>query len=161
MARLKVETLGEAPLGARRLVRLCAKRVFAYFAYPFEAEVCVRFVTPAEIRGLNAKYRGKDKETDVLSFPELDFYRGEGKISDADKDPATKRVFLGDTVISLSRAREQAREFGHGTARECAYLTVHSMLHLLGFDHEDEGEEKKAMREKEEDILKSLGLERK
>jgi probable rRNA maturation factor len=76
-------------------------------------------------------------------------------------DPITCEVPLGDMIISVERAREQAKEYGHGMARECAYLTVHSMLHLLGYDHVDEAEEKAAMREKEEEILSVLGLSRK
>ena len=73
----------------------------------------------------------------------------------------TDTVPLGDMIISVERAKEQAAEFGHGLARECAYLTVHSMLHLVGYDHVDEGEEKAAMRQKEEEILAVLGLTRK
>ena len=76
-------------------------------------------------------------------------------------DPVTCTVPLGDMIISVERAKEQAADFGHGLARECAYLTVHSMLHLVGYDHVYEGEEKAAMRAKEEEILAVLGLTRK
>ena len=143
MPKLKVALSGAAPAEVKKLVRECATRAFGSFGYDFDGEIGVRFVTPSEIRALNAEYRGKDRETDVLSFPMCDFYRGEATITDADRDMATGRVYLGDTVISLSRAEEQAREYGHGLARECGYLTVHSVLHLLGFDHEDEGAERR------------------
>ena len=161
MPKLKVAVSGAAPADVKKLVRTCAQSAFKSFGYDFDGEMGVRFVSPAEIRALNAEYRGKDKETDVLSFPMCDFYRGEATITDADRDMDTGRVYLGDTVISLSQAEAQAGEFGHGLARECGYLTVHSVLHLLGFDHEDEGAEKTVMRRKEEEILKTLGLERK
>ena len=161
MAKLKVNFSGGASFADKRLIRKSASRAFKLFAFPFKGEVGVRFCTPGEIRALNRENRGKDSVTDVLSFPMCDFYHGSCDITDADKNPENGRVFLGDMVICLERARNQAKELGHGAARECAYLSVHSMLHLLGFDHEDEGEEKKIMRQKEEEILKSLGLERK
>ena len=102
-----------------------------------------------------------DSATDVLSFPLNDFYRGEPREALEELlDPTTGRVPLGDMILSLERAQAQAAEFGHSVARECAYLTVHSMLHLLGFDHVDEGEEKAAMRREEEAILAVLGLPR-
>ena len=77
-----------------------------------------------------------------------------------DRDPDTGRLFLGDVLISLERARAQAQEYGHSAERECAYLTVHSMLHLLGYDHMDEGPQKAAMRAREEEVLASMGLKR-
>ena len=97
----------------------------------------------------------------MLSFPLNDFYRGvPAEDMGTLMDPVARCVPLGDMIISAERAREQAREYGHGLARECAYLTVHSMLHLLGYDHVDEGPEKAAMRQKEEEILSVLGLSR-
>ena len=114
------------------------------------------------IRKYNNEFRQIDKATDVLSFPLNDFYRSvPGEDMTELMDPITCEVPLGDMIISVERAREQAKEYGHGMARECAYLTVHSMLHLLGYDHVDEAEEKAAMREKEEEILSVLGLSRK
>ena len=97
----------------------------------------------------------------MLSFPLNDFYRGEPREPLEELlDPVTGLVPLGDMILSLEHARAQAAEYGHGLARECAYLTVHSMLHLLGYDHVDEGEEKAAMRAKEEEILARLSLTR-
>ncbi|MBR3865172.1 MAG: rRNA maturation RNase YbeY [Clostridia bacterium] len=159
MSKLIVETEGNAPESVKSLIRLAAKAAFAHFEYDWDGYVFIQLVDGETIRRINNEHRGIDKETDVLSFPMNDFYRGECR-EEIYTDPQLGACELGDMVISLSRAREQAREFGHSVARECAYLTVHSILHLLGFDHIDEGEEKAAMRQREEEILKKLGLER-
>jgi len=160
MAKLKVNISGEGTDGVKTLIRLAAKAAYGEFNYTRDGFVYIQLVSGDEIRELNNTHRGIDRVTDVLSFPMMDYYRGECK----EKIPClTERgeLEIGDMVICTDRAREQAREFGHGFARECAYLTVHSVLHLLGFDHMDEGAEQAAMREKEEKILKKLGLERK
>ena len=113
------------------------------------------------IREYNREYRDIDKATDVLSFPMGDFYQGVPQTPPGRMmDPDTGLLPLGDMIISAERARAQAKEFGHSFARECAYLTVHSMLHLLGYDHVDEGVEKAAMRAEEEAVLAKLGLTR-
>lgn len=161
MAKLRVELRGMTGDGTAKLIRLAAKAAFARFDYPFDGQVTVTITDDAGIREYNREYRRIDSATDVLSFPLNDFYRGVpweelGELM----DPVSRSVPLGDMIISIQRAREQAREYGHGLARECAYLTVHSMLHLLGYDHVDEGEEKAAMREQEEAILALLGLSR-
>ena len=161
MGKLKVETEGRAPENVKRLIRIAAKCAYAHFGYPFDAEMSVLFTDDRGIREINARQRGVDSATDVLSFPLCDFVRGECNEPESAFDLDTGRLPIGDMVLSLERAKAQAEEYGHGEARECAYLTVHSVLHLLGFDHTDEGEEKAAMREKEEEILKKLGLERK
>lgn len=162
MSRLKVDLEGQAGPGERSLIRLAAKAAFAAFDYPFDGEVHISVTDDEGIRQYNRDYRQIDRPTDVLSFPLNDFYRGTTEESPEDLlDPETGRVPLGDMILSLERAKAQGREYGHGAARECAYLTVHSMLHLLGYDHVDEGEEKAAMREKEEEILSVLGLSRK
>lgn len=159
MSKLIVETEGIAQDSIKSLIRLAAKAAFAHFEYGWDGYVFIQLVDGETIREINNEHRGIDKETDVLSFPMNDFYRGESR-EEMYFSPELGACELGDMVISISRAREQAKEFGHSVARECAYLTVHSMLHLLGFDHVDEGEEKVAMRQKEEEILKKLGLER-
>lgn len=147
--------------GTAKLIRLAAKAAYARFDYPFDGQVTVTITDDEGIRKCNNEFRKIDKATDVLSFPLNDFYRSvPGEDMTELMDPITCEVPLGDMIISVERAREQAKEYGHGMARECAYLTVHSMLHLLGYDHVDEGEEKAAMREKEEDILAVLGLSR-
>ncbi|MBR5537364.1 MAG: rRNA maturation RNase YbeY [Clostridia bacterium] len=162
MAKLKVELCGMTENDTARLIRLAAKAAFARFDYPFDGQVTVTITDNEGIRAFNKEFRDIDAPTDVLSFPLNDFYRG---VPDAEMgelvDPVTCTVPLGDMIISVERAKEQAADFGHGLARECAYLTVHSMLHLVGYDHVDEGEEKAAMRAKEEEILAVLGLTRK
>ncbi|KPU27948.1 heat-shock protein [Caloranaerobacter sp. TR13] len=109
-------------------------------------EISVSFVDNEEIRQLNREYRGKDSPTDVLSFPMED------DIIDQDYTP-----ILGDIVISAERALQQSVEFGHSFKREVAYLTAHSMFHLMGYDHETE-EEKLEMRQKEKEVMKRLKI---
>lgn len=162
MSRLRVELCGDASEGAYRLIRLAAKAAFAAFDYDFDGQVTVTITDDEGIREYNREYRDIDRSTDVLSFPLNDFYRGQPKQPmGALVDPVTCDVPLGDMIISLEHARAQAAEYGHSMARECAYLTVHSMLHLLGYDHVDEGKKKAAMRAKEEEILARLSLTRK
>jgi len=114
------------------------------------AEISLTFVSKEEIRELNNQYRGIDNHTDVLSFP---------LIEDFDEIGLDDEYMLGDVVICLEKAREQAEEFGHSEAREIVYLFVHSVCHLLGFDHMKE-EEKQEMRQREEEIMTLLDLER-
>lgn len=141
------------PSGIRLLIRRCCHAVLLSENFNESAEVSVSFVNNAQIRQLNAEYRGKDVPTDVLSFP-----LGENGIYD--KNMETGMLQLGDVVISVEKAVEQARVYGHSLQREIGFLTVHSMLHLLGYDHEAGGLEQVRMREKEESVLASLGLQR-
>ena len=126
---------------------------------PLSAEII--FVSADEIRELNAKHRGKDAVTDVLSFPTLDGIRGK-KIKkqehpfDIEEDGT---LFIGSIAICEDRAREQAEEYGHSYNRELHYLVVHGLCHLLGYDHEEESD-KNEMREKEERILGRMGIVR-
>ena len=113
-------------------------------------EFSVSFVDREEIKELNSTYRGVDKVTDVLSFPQFEDF------SDLPEDQI---ICLGDIVICEDRAKEQAEEFGHSYEREIIYLFTHSVLHLLGYDHMDE-EEKAEMREREEEVLTELKLKR-
>lgn len=114
-------------------------------------EISVTFVDLDEIHELNKQYRGVDKPTDVLSFPQFD---------DLEEEiPEVCEICLGDVVICEQKAREQAEEFGHSFERELVYLFTHSVLHLLGYDHMEE-DEKKAMRAREEEIMKQIGLMR-
>jgi probable rRNA maturation factor len=162
MARLKVNVDGIRDDLAIRLIRISAKAAFYHFEYPFDAMVDVTVTDDAGIREYNREYREIDKATDVLSFPMGDFYQSVPQTPPGMMmDPGTGMLPLGDMIISAERARAQAKEYGHSFARECAYLTVHSMLHLLGYDHLDEGVEKAAMRAAEEAILAKLGLSRK
>ena len=118
-------------------------------------------VDEEEIRRLNREVRGVDRVTDVLSFPSLDGIEGEKLLADehADELDEEERLFLGSIAICEKRAREQAEEYGHSFERELNYLTVHGVLHCLGYDHETE-EEKREMREKEEAIMARMGLSR-
>ncbi len=122
-------------------------------------EVDVLLTGDAEIHAINREQRQVDRPTDVLSFPMFDLAPGDKPGADW-ADPDTGRVPLGDMVISLERCAAQAGEFGHPLERELAYLAVHSVLHLLGYDHVDEGPGKAQMRAREEDILGALGITR-
>ena len=113
------------------------------------------------IRAINKSSREIDKATDVLSFPMFTLTPGAPPASwDEFEDPGTGLVPLGDMAISLERAAQQAKEFGHSTKREVGYLTIHSILHLLGYDHVDEGPMKRQMRAREEAILADIELSR-
>ena len=141
------------PTGIRLLVRRCCHAVLLQEEFEGSAEVSVTFVDNEKIHELNKEYRNIDRETDVLSFP-----LGENGEYDVNHDTGAK--MLGDIVISLEKAVEQAEMYGHPLQREVAFLTVHSMLHLLGYDHEGGGLEAVHMREKEESVLTKLGLKR-
>ena len=122
-------------------------------------EVDVYVTGDAGIQKLNREMRQVDRPTDVLSFPEFELMPGQLP-GQEDADPGTDYVPLGDMAISLERVKAQAKEYGHSNRRELAYLAVHSVLHLLGYDHMDEGEQKAQMRAREETIMAALGLER-
>ena len=141
------------PSGIRLLIRRCCNAVLRSENFSGSAEVSVSFLNNAQIRELNREHRGKDIETDVLSFP-----MGENGVYDL--DPDTGAQVLGDIVISVEKAVSQAELYGHTLQREIGFLTVHSMLHLLGYDHEAGGLAAALMREKEEEVLESLGLTR-
>lgn len=138
------------PTGLRMLVRRCCNAVLRMENFQGAAEVSVTFANNEQIHELNKMHRNVDAPTDVLSFPM-------GEDGKYDIDPATNAKILGDIVISMEKAVEQAERFGHTLQREVGYLTAHSMLHLLGYDHE-EPLEKVHMREKEELVMTQLGL---
>ena len=122
-------------------------------------EINVLITNDEGIHAINLAERGVDAPTDVLSFPMFDLKPGD-KPSEADADPGSHLVPLGDMVLNLDRVRSQGEEYGHGPRRECAYLAVHSVLHLLGYDHMDDGPMKAQMRQREEAILGQLGIGR-
>lgn len=138
------------PTGMRMLVRRCCNAVLRLEKFEGSAEISVTFVDNEEIQKLNLQYREKDAPTDVLSFP-----LGENGVYDT--DPTTGAKMLGDVVISMEKAVDQAELYGHSLQREVGYLTAHSVLHLLGYDHET-GIERVHMREKEELVMEQLGL---
>lgn len=139
------------PSGIRLLVRRCCNAVLVTEQFKGTCEVSVSFVDNEQIRVLNLEYRQKDMPTDVLSFP-----LGENGRYDVNHE--TGAYMLGDIVISMEKAVQQAEMYGHSLRREVAFLTVHSMFHLLGYDHEAGGLEAVQMREKEESVLDLLGL---
>ena len=137
----------------KMLIRHTILETLEYEGMENDAEVSVTFVDDEGIRELNNKFRGMDKPTDVLSFPLLDY---EGESEEPFFDELCHN--LGDIVISLERAMAQANEFGHSFEREVAFLTAHSMLHLLGYDHELSDEDDADMRARQNDIMERLGL---
>ena len=141
----------QIPTGLRMLVRRCCTAVLKMEGFEGAAEISVTFVDNEQIKKLNTQYRDKPIETDVLSFP----MGSDGKY---DTDPNTGAQILGDVVISMEKALEQSELYGHSFQREVGYLTAHSVLHLLGYDHM-EPLEKVHMREKEELVMSMLGLE--
>ncbi len=141
------------PVGMRLLIRKCCHATLEYEKIEHNAEVSVSLVNDKEIHALNKEYRNIDRPTDVLSFP-----LGENGIYD--EDPDTSAYLLGDIVISFETALKQAKIYGHSLEREVGFLTVHSMLHLLGYDHEESSLQERIMREKEEAILSELGISR-
>ena len=143
----------------RALIRKAIRTALAAEGVDFPCEVDVSVTNDEGIHQINLDMREVDRPTDVLSFPSFDLTPGElpGR---EDADPATGLVPLGDMVISLERVQSQAKEYGHSNRRELAYLTVHSVLHLLGYDHLDEGPQKAQMRSREDAIMAELGIER-
>ena len=141
------------PTGVRMLVRRCCNAVLRQENFEGSAEISVTFVNNEQIHKLNLEHRNIDRETDVLSFP-----LGENGVYDINHDTGAK--LLGDIVISVPKAVEQAEMYNHPLQREIGFLTVHSMLHLLGYDHECGGLEQDRMRSKEEAVLTKIGLKR-
>lgn len=118
-----------------------------------QAIISVMLTDDEGIRSVNREFRGVDRATDVLSFPLNELQPGAFNPADCETDPETGAVLLGDMMISVPRCAEQGEDFGHGYEREIMYLTVHSVLHLLGYDHVDEGEMKQQMRQREKEIM--------
>lgn len=143
---------------AYKLIKKAAAAALDAEGVDVPCEVNVLLTDDSGIHEINLEFRGIDKATDVLSFPLNELQEGNFDSSICEYDPETEMVLLGDMVISLERARAQGEEYGHGEDREISYLTVHSILHLLGYDHLDEGERKKLMRSREKLVMESLGL---
>ena len=133
----------------KKIVRNAVYETLEYEGFPYDAEVSVTFCDNAVIQSMNRKYREKDKPTDVLSFPLYDD-------GDFDMSECISGAMLGDIVISIERAREQAAELGHGFIREVAFLAVHSTLHLLGYDHERSPEDDEAQCAAQREIVSKL-----
>lgn len=150
---INTQTKHKASFSLCRLIKIACKTALYFEKFPADAEINVTLVDDEQIKLLNCEHRGIDKSTDVLSFPL-------GEDGEYDINPENGACMLGDVVLSLEHAAAQAKEFGHSFSREAAYLTVHSVLHLLGYDHVNDEDERKIMREKEEEIMKIMKLER-
>lgn len=153
--------LQRLPIAAN--IRTCINAVLKAEGVTAKCEINVLVTDDKGIQQINRTSRNIDKPTDVLSFPMFELSPGELPQDWSEyEDPETGLVPLGDMCISLERAIAQAQEFGHTTRREVGYLTIHSMLHLLGYDHMDEGPQKRQMRAREEDIAAGIpGMSRK
>ena len=143
----------------RAFIRKVIRTALAAEGVTFPCEIDVLLTHDAGIHQINRDMRQVDRATDVLSFPEFDLTPGQLP-GEGDADPGTGLVPLGDMVISMEHVAAQAKEYGHSNRRELAYLVVHSVLHLLGYDHLDEGPMKAQMRGREEAIMTELGLTR-
>ena len=147
-----------------QIVDLVSKEVLEEENCPYETQINVLLTDNAGIRGFNKEYRNIDRETDVLSFPNLDFETPAAFEIDEDReadyfDPETGELILGDIIISVDRVKEQAESYGHSRKREFAFLVAHSMLHLCGYDHMEEAEAA-VMEAKQEAVLQKLGITR-
>ncbi len=141
-----------------KIITQAIEATLSYEEFEYDAEINLMFTDNSGIREINREQRQIDRATDVLSFPMLE--QEDDGIVIYDEDFIDGRVLLGDIVISLERAGEQAQEYGHSFSREIGFLAVHSVLHLLGYDHELGEEQEKEMFSKQEDILKNIGLTR-
>ena len=138
---------------AAALVKQAARRALEKEGVEEPCLVSVLLSDDAGIRRVNREFRGVDSATDVLSFPFNELQPGAFSPEGCEREPESGAILLGDMMISLERCEAQGEEFGHGFEREIQYLTVHSVLHLLGYDHLDEGEMKRQMRAREKDIM--------
>ena len=139
------------------LIRRAVRAVLEQEGMTLPCEISVLLTDDEGIHQTNLEMRGVDRPTDVLSFPMFELQPGELP-DELDADPATGLIPLGDMVLSMERVEAQAKEFGHSRQRELCYLVVHSVLHLLGYDHLDEGEMKAQMRAREDAIMETLGI---
>ena len=154
---LVFETLGFEKFTIGSIIRKCINQTLSAEGIDVPCEINVLVTDDAGIQMINKTSRDIDRPTDVLSFPMFQLEAGCPPVEwDEYEDPDSGLVPLGDMCISLERAKSQAAEFGHSVRREVGYLTIHSMLHLLGYDHLDEGPMKAQMRAREEAIASSI-----
>ena len=161
MAKLKLNLTYEKPsllnVPVTRNIKRCVESTLDAEGVTALCEINILVTDDCGIHGINKAARNIDRPTDVLSFPMFELEPGNPPSDWSEfMDPGTNAVPLGDMVISLERARAQAKEFGHSVKREVGYLTIHSMLHLLGYDHLDEGPQKRQMRAREEAIASTI-----
>lgn len=149
------------PGALRSLIRQSVQACLRHEGVEVPCEVNILYTDDAGIHDFNMRYRSVDAPTDVLSFPLVSLEPGEKLSADSgDADPETGVIWLGDMILSVERMNAQAQAYGHSVQREAAFLTVHAMLHLLGYDHELGPEQEKCMFEKTEKILSDMGLSR-
>ena len=160
-----IETEVEAsfPFDHEKLARKVVAAALAHEGFPYEAEVGLLLVSPEAIQAMNREHRQIDRPTDVLSFP-MAAYGSPGGFEALELDgdnfnPDTGEAMLGDIVLNVEQVGEQARQYGHSEEREYAFLILHSMLHLFGYDHETE-EEAAQMEKKQKEILDGMGIAR-
>ena len=145
----------------KKLLRECVSHALEAEKVDMPCLINIYTTNDRDIHEVNLEYRGIDRPTDVLSFPMLEMLPGEEyEPEPGDIDPESGLVMLGEMMISLERAAAQAEEYGHSYERELGFLAVHSTLHLLGYDHENGGEEERVMFARQEEILSDIGLVR-
>ncbi len=155
---------GEAFEGCEETLRSVFEAACEYVHCPYECSVNLLLTDDVAVRDMNREFRGIDRATDVLSFPSVDYetpaaFDALEEHAEDYFDPESGELLLGDIVISVERAKEQAKEYGHSLRREMAFLTAHSMLHLFGYDHMEDGE-REEMERMQEEILASLSITR-
>ena len=151
---IRFSTIGDLPevdYGLKMTVRRAISATLGEEDFSFPAELSVTFCDNEYIKGLNKQYRNKNKATDVLSFPMYDYAEDDGELF-----PGDEALVLGDIVISVERAKEQAAEIGNTFHREVAFLAIHSTLHLLGYDHERSPEEDEIQCKRQKEIIETL-----
>lgn len=161
---VEYETEDRLELPEKEIIESVITEALDYENCPYEAEVNVLLTDNPSIQEINREQRQIDSPTDVLSFPMIDYESPSdfSHVEEAAEDyfnPETGELLLGDIVISVDKVREQAEKYGHSQARELAFLTAHSMLHLFGYDHMED-EERLVMEKKQEEILNRLGYTR-
>lgn len=158
------ETEQSFPFETKKILDRVMEAVLNAEGCPYEATVSLLLTDGTGIRHYNARYRDKDEETDVLSFPNLDFETpGDFSVAESAQadcfDPDSGELVLGDIILSVERVKSQAKEYGHSELREFAFLVAHSLFHLCGYDHMEDGEAAR-MEEKQETVLTELGITR-
>lgn len=159
---IRYENIEELDKSWEKLIEEVVNACLDYEECPYKVDLSLLITNDSLIQEINQEFRAIDKATDVLSFPSI-FFNKPSDFDELDEDsdfyfhPDTGELLLGDIVISFERAKEQAEYYGHSLKREIAFLTAHSMFHLMGYDHEKEVEGNK-MEEKQEKVLKNLGI---
>ncbi|NLO09250.1 MAG: rRNA maturation RNase YbeY [Clostridiales bacterium] len=159
---LDYEATKQLDIDYNALINRVVEGCLDYEDCPYETEISILLTDDNEIREINRQFRGFDKPTDVLSFPAIEYKRA-GDFSDLEEDsgenfnPETGELILGDIVISVDRAILQSEEYGHSITREIAFLTAHSMFHLMGYDHMSD-EQRESLEEKQKQVLDRLEI---